>query len=398
MKDGAISIQKSAGVPLLDLKTEYKGIKSEVMRVIFEVCEKQHFILGPYVKRLEAEIAAYAQSRHGIAVSSGTDALLSSLMAIDVAPGEEVITSPYSFFATAGVVSRLGARPLFCDIDSETYNLSACAVERFLANNCDYSGGVLRNRVTGGRIRVLMPVHLYGQCANMDELLLLARLYDLAVVEDAAQAIGSECSGGRRAGSMGEIGCYSFFPSKNLGAFGDGGMCVTGNDDLAERLRILRVHGAQPKYHHALVGGNFRLDELQAAVLTIKLPHLDAWTEARQHNAQAYGELFRTAGLEDQIRLPVTLPGYRHIYNQYVIRVSDRDQLREHLRSANIGTEIYYPVPLHLQECFRNLGGKDGDCPEAERAARETLALPVYPGLRQEQLEHVVSTIARFYG
>ena len=385
-------------VPLLDLRAQYQALKPEIMAVIGEVCDKQSFILGPYVKRLESEIAAYAQAKHGIGVSSGTDALLVALMALDVRPGDEVITSPYTFFATGGVVARVGARLLFCDIDPVTFNLSAAAVERFIATHCDFSSGELRNRATGGRVRVLMPVHLYGQCADMEALLAIAKRYGIAVVEDAAQAIGSECPGGRRAGSLGDIGCFSFFPSKNLGAFGDGGMCTARDDALAERLRILRVHGGKPKYYHAIVGGNFRLDEIQAAVLTVKLGHLDAWTEARQRNAATYDRLFREAGLAGTVGLPVALPGYRHIYNQYVIRVPNRDRLREQLTAANIGTEIYYPVPLHLQKCFADLGGREGDCPEAERAARETLALPVYPELRPEQLEYVVSTVQGFYG
>jgi dTDP-4-amino-4,6-dideoxygalactose transaminase len=286
---------------------------------------------------------------------------------------------------------------VFCDIEPATCNLDAAAVERFIATHCDLAAGVLRNRATGGRVRVLMPVHLYGQCADMDALSAIAQRYGLAVVEDAAQALGSECPGGRRAGSMGDIGCFSFFPSKNLGAFGDGGMCTVRDDALAERLRVLRVHGGKPKYHHALVGGNFRLDEIQAAVLTVKLRHLDAWTEARQRNAATYDHLFREAGLAGRVTLPVALPGHRHIYNQYVIRAPDRDRLRERLAAANIGTEIYYPVPLHLQKCFAVLGGHLGDCPEAERAARETLALPVYPELRPEQLEYVVASIQACY-
>lgn len=385
-------------VPLLDLRAQYQALQPEIMAVIGEVCDRQSFILGPHVKLLESEIAAYVQARHGIGVSSGTDALLVALMALGVGPGAEVITSPYSFFATGGVVARVGARPVFCDIDPVTFNLSAAAVERFVAAHCDPASGVLRNRRTGGRVKVLMPVHLYGQCADMDALSAIAGRCGLAVVEDAAQAIGSECPGGRRAGGLGDIGCFSFFPSKNLGAFGDGGMCTVRDDALAESLRVLRVHGGKPKYYHAVVGGNFRLDELQAAVLTVKLRHLDAWTEGRQRNAASYERLFREAGLAGKVGLPVALPGYRHIYNQYVIRVPDRDRLREHLTAAGVGTEIYYPVPLHLQQCFAGLGGREGDCPESERAARETLALPVYPELRAEQLEYVVSTIQGFYG
>lgn len=384
-------------VPLLDLRAQYRPLKAEIMQAIGEVCDNQSFILGPYVKRLEAEVATYSQARHGIGVSSGTDALLVALMALDLGPGDEVITSPYTFFASGGVIARLGARPIYCDIDPATYNISAAAVERFVAEHCDLDGTTLRHRKTGGRIRVLMPVHLYGQCADMDALMAIAQRYKLAVVEDAAQAIGSEASGGRRAGSMGAIGCFSFFPSKNLGAFGDGGMCTANDDTLAEKLRVLRVHGGKPKYYHQVVGGNFRLDEIQAAVLTVKLEHLDAWTEARQRNAATYDRLFQASGLTATIGLPTCTPGYRHIFNQYVIRAPERDRLREHLTAHHIGTEIYYPVPLHLQKCFANLGGQAGDCPESERAARETVALPIYPELTAEQIEHVVATIRRFY-
>jgi dTDP-4-amino-4,6-dideoxygalactose transaminase len=270
-------------------------------------------------------------------------------------------------------------------------------VRDFLAKDCERRAGSFYNRKSGGRVRALMPVHLYGQCADMDALLPIATRFNLAVVEDAAQAIGSECPGGRRAGSVGTIGCFSFFPSKNLGAFGDGGMCTASDDALADRLRVLRVHGGKPKYYHAMVGGNFRLDELQAAVLTVKLQHLDAWTAGRQRNAATYDRLFEQAGLTTRVGRPVALPGYRHIYNQYVIRVPERDRLREHLTAANIGTEIYYPVPLHLQKCFADLGGREGDCPEAERAARETVALPIYPELQAEQMEYVVATIRQFY-
>jgi dTDP-4-amino-4,6-dideoxygalactose transaminase len=384
-------------VPLLDLRAQYQPLKAEIMQAISDVCENQSFILGPNVKQLESEVAAYTQSRHGIGVSSGTDALLVALMAMDIGPGDEIITSPYTFFATGGVISRLHARPIYCDIDAATYNLSAAAVQRFIDDHCAQEGGTLRNRETGGRVRALMPVHLYGQCADMDSLMSIANRYGLAVIEDAAQAIGSEATGGRRAGSMGTIGCFSFFPSKNLGAFGDGGMCTANDDALAEKLRVLRVHGGKPKYFHQLVGGNFRLDEIQAAVLNVKLKHLDAWTAARQRNADHYDRLFEKAGLTGAVGLPFRTPGYRHIFNQYVVRVTDRDRLRDHLSAHHIGTEIYYPVPLHLQKCFADLGGKVGDCPESERAARETVALPVYPELVPEQLDYVVHTIKQFY-
>lgn len=384
-------------VPLLDLRAQYQPLKAEIMQAIGEVCDNQSFILGSNVKKLETDVAAYAQARHGIGVSSGTDALLVALMALDIGPGDEVITSPYTFFATGGVISRLHARPVFCDIDPSTYNLSAAAVQRFIDENCTPEESTLRNRQTGGRVRALMPVHLYGQCADMDSLMPIANRYGLSVVEDAAQAIGSEITGGRRAGSIGAIGCFSFFPSKNLGAFGDAGMCTATDDALAEKLRVLRVHGGKPKYYHQLVGGNFRLDEIQAAVLNVKLKHLDAWTAARQRNADLYDRLFRQAGLTERVGLPARTPGYRHIFNQYVVRVSDRDRLREHLAKHHIGTEIYYPVPLHIQKCFADLGGKTGDCPESERAALETVALPVYPELVPQQLEYVVDVIKQFY-
>lgn len=390
-------VKAEMSVPLLDLRAQYQPLKAEIMQAIGEVCDNQSFILGPNVKRLESDVAAYTQSRHGIGVSSGTDALLVALMALDIGPGDEIITSPYTFFATGGVIARLRARPIYCDIDPATYNLSAAAVQRFIDDHCDQEGGTLRNRRSGGRIRALMPVHLYGQCADMDALMSIANRYGLAVVEDAAQAIGSEASGGRRAGSIGAIGCFSFFPSKNLGAFGDGGMCTANDDTLAEKLRVLRVHGGKPKYYHQVVGGNFRLDEIQAAVLNVKLKYLDAWTAARQRNADCYDRLFQEAGLSGAVVLPNRTPGYRHIFNQYVVRVSERDRLREHLSAHHVGTEIYYPVPLHLQKCFADLGGKVGDCPESERAALETVALPVYPELVSEQLEYVVATIKHFF-
>jgi dTDP-4-amino-4,6-dideoxygalactose transaminase len=384
-------------VPLLDLKGQYARLKAEILPVIERVCDEQTFILGPYVKQLEERIAAYSQCRFGVGVSSGTDALLVALMALDVGPGDEVVTSPYTFFATGGTVARLGARPVFIDIDPGTYNLDTAALARFLDDDCQQRGENLCNKATGGRVRALMPVHLFGQCADMTSLLELSRRHGLAVIEDAAQAIGSEEPGGRRAGSLGHIGCFSFYPSKNLGAFGDAGLCTTSDPELDARLRLLRAHGAKPKYHHAVVGGNFRIDELQAAVLCVKLGHLDAWTAARQANAATYDRLFAQAGLGDALRTPVARPGGRHIYNQYVVRVQGRDRLRQALAAAGIGTEVYYPVPLHMQRCFDSLGYRPEDLPESRRAAEETVALPVYPELRPEQLEYVVATIAAFY-
>lgn len=390
--------KKSAtmSVPLLDLKGQYRGLQAEILAVIEKVCAGQHFILGPYVLELEKRVAAYCQAPHGIGMSSGTDALLVALMALDIAAGDEVITSPYTFFATGGAVARVGARPVYCDIDPQTYNLSPGRVQAFIDEHCALEDSTLVNRRTGGKVKALMPVHLYGQVVDMQPLLEIARRFNLRIIEDAAQAIGAEYRDGRRAGSMGDVGCFSFFPSKNLGAFGDAGLCTARDADLAERLRVLRVHGGKPKYFHAVIGGNFRIDELQAAVLTVKLGYLDRWTESRQRNAQFYAAAFHRAGLGDQVGLPAIAPG-RHIFNQFVVRVAQRDRLREFLREAGIGTEIYYPVPLHLQECFAYLRGKRGDCPESERAADETLALPIYPELTEEQMSYVVESIGRFY-
>ncbi|PYM36920.1 MAG: transcriptional regulator [Candidatus Rokuibacteriota bacterium] len=384
-------------VPLLDLQAQYRAIEPEVMEALGDVCARQQFILGPRVAELETAIADYSGCRHGVGISSGTDALLAALMALEVGPGDEVITTAFSFFATAGTVARLGARPLFADIDPTTYNLSPASVEDLIRTQCETRAGRLVNRKTGGPVKALMPVHLFGQLAEMDTLMELARRHGLRVIEDAAQAIGAEYPGRRRAGSIGDIGCFSFFPSKNLGAFGDAGMCVTNDPALAERLKILRVHGSKPKYHHLVVGGNFRLDEVQAAVLLVKLKHLDGWTGRRQANARVYQTAFEEARLADHLGTPRVPAGYRHIFNQYVVRAERRDDLREHLRRAEIGTEIYYPVPLHLQECFASLGGKPEDCPVSVRAAKETLALPIYPELTEDQQRHVVRTIAEFY-
>jgi dTDP-4-amino-4,6-dideoxygalactose transaminase len=384
-------------VPLLDLKGQYAPLRAEIERAIHQVCNEQRFVLGPNVTELEAEIARYSHTQHGLGVSSGTDALLVALMALGIGPGDEVVTSPFTFFATAGVVARLGARPLFCDIDPRTFNLDPAAVRETIAQRCEQRGDRLVNRSTGGVVKVLLPVHLYGQMASLDELMALARQHRLAVVEDAAQAIGAELPDGRRAGSVGDVGCLSFFPTKNLGAFGDAGMCVTNDGALAERMRILRVHGGEPKYYHALIGGNFRLDELQAAVLRIKLKHLEDWTRARQRNADDYDRLFHEAGLSDVVVAPFRVPGYRHIFNQYVIRVPRRDELRAHLAANGVGTEIYYPVPLHAQRCFAYLGHSPEDFPQAQQAAADALALPIYPELTREQREYVVRQIEDFF-
>jgi dTDP-4-amino-4,6-dideoxygalactose transaminase len=384
-------------VPLLDLKPQYRPLAAEIQAAIEKVCESQGFILGPAVKELEASVAAYSQCRYGIGVSSGTDALLLALMALEIGQGDEVITSPFTFFATAGTIARAGARPIFCDIDPVSFNLSAPAVESFIAKHCEVRGSDLVNRNTGGRIKALMPVHLYGQMADMVPLMDLARHHGLRVIEDAAQAIGAEDSDHKRACSYGDVGCLSFFPTKNLGAFGDAGMCVTNDAALAERMDILRVHGGKPKYYHAFIGGNFRLDELQAAVLNVKLRHLDTWTEGRQHNAAFYDAAFERAQLGQAVQKPHAVLGVRHIYNQYVVRARDRDALRAYLAAAGVGSEIYYPIPLHLQQCFAYLAHQAGDYPQSERAAEETLALPIFPELTETQLQYVVDRIADFY-
>jgi dTDP-4-amino-4,6-dideoxygalactose transaminase len=384
-------------VPLLDLKAQYAQIRAEVMPVIEEVCASQRFILGEHVLQLEAEVARYCTSGAGVGVSSGTDALLLALMALNVGIGDEIITSPFTFFATAGTIARVGARPLFCDIDPASFNLSPTAVADFIERHCSVQDGQLMNRRTGGRVKGLMPVHLYGQSADMDPLMALAKQYRLRVIEDAAQAIGTEYKG-VRVGSIGDIGCFSFFPSKNLGAFGDAGLCTSNDAELAERMRVLRVHGGKPKYFHSVIGGNFRIDELQAAVLRVKLKHLDRWTEARQRNAAYYDAAFAAANFAKQVATPKASFRGRHIFNQYIVRVQNRDALKDHLTKRSIGTEIYYPVPLHLQQCFAYLKHARGDFPESERAARETLALPIYPELTPAQLDHVIDSVAEFCG
>jgi len=383
-------------VPLLDLKAQFLQIRDSVMPIIDQVCASQQFILGEHVRGLEEEIARYSGAAFGIGVSSGTDALLLALMALDIGPGDEVITSPFTFFATAGTIARLQARPLFCDIDPVTFNLSPVAVQALLEAQGEMRDGVLVNRRTGGRIRAIMPVHLYGQSADMAPLLASARQYGLKVIEDAAQAIGTEYRG-QRVGSFGDVGCFSFFPSKNLGAFGDAGLCTANDPALAEHLRILRVHGGKPKYYHSFIGGNFRIDELQAAVLRVKLKYLDAWTDGRRRNAAYYDAAFGAAKLDGRFATPVEIPGGRHIFNQYIVRAQRRDELKKFLGERNVGTEIYYPVPLHQQQCFAYLGYRTGDFPESERAALETLALPIFPELTEPQLAHVVAAVRDFY-
>ena len=385
-------------VPLLDLKPQYRALKAEILTALERVCDSQAFILGPAVKELESAVAAYSGCQFGIGMSSGTDALLAALMALDIGAGDGVITTPYTFFATAGTIARVGARPVFVDIDPSTYNLSISALERFLREDCERRDGALVHRSSGVRLKAIMPVHLYGQMVEMTPLMALAREFGLRVIEDAAQAIGAADGEGRRACSIGDIGCLSFFPTKNLGAFGDAGMCVTNDAALAAKLAMIRVHGMEPKYYHQLVGGNFRIDELQAAVLVIKLKHLDAWSRARQENACFYFGAFDKAGLKRSITLPAALPGARHIYNQFIIRSPKRDALRAHLSAKGVGSEIYYPVPLHRQQCFAYLGYAEGAFPESERAAAETVALPIFPELSREQLQYVVDVIAEFHG
>jgi dTDP-4-amino-4,6-dideoxygalactose transaminase len=375
-------------VPLLDLKAHHQPLRKELVAALEQVLDKNNFILGHDVMELEEKVAAYCHTRYGVGVSSGTDALLAALMALDVKPGDEVITTPLSFFATVGAIVRLGAKPVFVDIDPVTYNLDPSRLQAAVTS-CT---------------KAIIPVHLYGQCADMDPILEVAAQHGLAVLEDAAQAIGSEYRDKRRAGSMGVAGCLSFFPSKNLGGLGDGGMVVTNDEALAERLRILRVQGAKPKYYHRMVGGNFRLDTLQAAVLNVKLGHLDRWTALRQQHAVLYERLLREAGLGDdqKCRLPKAVykqagVAHYHIYNQFVIGVPDRDQLQAHLKTKGIGTEVYYPVPLHLQECLHFLGHRPGDFPVAEKACRELLALPVYPELTRDQQQYVVQMVAEWF-
>jgi dTDP-4-amino-4,6-dideoxygalactose transaminase len=370
-------------VPLLDLQAQYATIRDDVRASVDRVFESQQFVLSGEVKALEEELARYCQTKFAIGCASGSDALLLALMSCGVSEGDEVITTPFTFFASASAITRLGARPVFVDIDQRTYNIDPAQVE---------------NAITD-RTKAIMPVHLYGQCADMNPLIALSERRRVPIVEDAAQASGAE-DRRRRAGSMGTIGCLSFYPSKNLGGAGDGGMMVTNDIDHARRLHMLRVHGEETKYHHKLVGLNSRLDALQAAVLRVKLPHLDEWIAARQRKAQQYELMFLDAGLSEEIQMPFVRPGARHIFHQFVIRVSGekRDALRNHLRKHDIGTDVYYPVPLHLQECFAYLGYREGELPVAEAAAKETLALPVYPELTDEQQDYVVRTIANFFG
>lgn len=366
-------------VPLLDLRAQYETIRSQVEEQLLRVCAAQEFILGPEVAGLEREIAEYCGIDFAIGVSSGTDALQVSLMAAGIGPGDEVITTAYSFFATVGSILRVGARPILVDIDPTTFNLdTAAAIDAITP-----------------RTRAMMPVHLFGRCMDLDPLREAAEDRGILIIEDGAQALGARDSHQRPAGTIGDLGCYSFFPSKNLGGFGDGGMVVTRDPHLNDKMRALRVHGSRPKYHHIMVGGNFRLDAIQAAILRVKLPLLDSWAATRRRNAERYRAMFSDSRSVDAVILPEDSPG--HVYNQFVIRAPERDALRDHLKSCGIGTEVYYPTPLHLQPCVDDLGYGPGDFPHASRAAAETLALPIYPELTMAQQQFVVESIRAFY-
>lgn len=390
-------------VPLLDLKPQYHALKKEIDEAVQRVIESQYFIMGPDVAKLEEEICNYLNCQFAVGVSSGTDALLLALMALDIEPGDEIIVPTYSFFATAGVVARLNAKPVLVDIDPVSFNIDTTQIEKKITS----------------KTKAIIPVHLYGQSADMSPIMQIARKYSLFVIEDAAQAIGTQYKDGRFVGSIGDIGCFSFFPSKNLGGFGDGGIVTTNNPNLEHKMRIMRVHGMEPKYYHKVIGGNFRLDSIQAAVLRVKLPHLDKWSDKRRKNAALYTKYFMEAGLaneegrttfddnnkmllpkavfkpnEEQLKNGL-LKNY-HIYNQFVIRVDKRDELLEYMKKKDIGCEVYYPVPFHRQECFSYLDSKDVDFPHSNNAAKNSIALPIYPELTDEQIKYVVDTIAKF--
>jgi dTDP-4-amino-4,6-dideoxygalactose transaminase len=374
-------VQETLTVPLLDLRAQYAALREEILAAVEGVFESQQFILGPEVAECEKQIAEYCGVGQAVGVSSGSDALLIALMAEGIGPGDEVITTPYTFFATAGSIARVGALPRFVDIQPETYNIDPAQIEAQITP----------------RTKAVIPVHLYGQCAEMDAILEIAGRHRLVVIEDAAQAIGAEYHG-RRAGSLGHYGCLSFFPSKNLGGAGDGGMVVLQDAERAEKLRVLRVHGSKPKYYYLLLGGNFRFDALQAAVIRVKRRYLDGWTAQRRSNAARYRRLFAAAGLPELgVNPPHEAADHYHVYNQFVIRVRRRDSLVKYLQEHRIGTEIYYPVPLHLQPCFAYCGYREGEFPQSEAAAKETLALPIYPELTDEQAESVVESIRQFY-
>lgn len=392
-------------VPLLDLAEQYRGLEKEILAEIKQVLATQRFILGPKLEAFEKSVAKYCGANHAIGVSSGTDALLAALMALEIGPGDAVITSAFSFFGTAGSIARVGATPLFIDIDPKTYNLSPAALRSYINGHCKQDATGTLREAGGRRVRAIMPVHLFGLCAEMNEILAIAREHDLLVIEDAAQAIGAEYpleAGAAKAGTMGDVGCFSFYPSKNLGAAGDAGLVVCGDESIAKRLRIVREHGMEPRYHHHVIGGNFRLDEIQAAILNVKLPHLNEWSAARREAADFYSKDFGRVDLTKKIGLPAE--PYRkigltnhHIYHQFVIRTKKRNELQIHLNKREVGTAIYYPLGLHEQECFRYLGHQRGDFPETERAARDTLALPIYPEISREAQEYVVNSIAEFF-
>lgn len=385
-------------VPLLDLKGQYNSIKKEIDEAVQRVINSQYFIMGPDIAKLEEEICSYLNCKYAIGVSSGTDALLLALMAIDIQPDDEVIVPTYTFFATAGVAARMNAIPVFVDIDPTTFNIDANQIE---------------SKITS-KTKAIIPVHLYGQSADMDSIMSIAQKHNIYVIEDAAQAIGTQYKDGNYVGTIGHIGCFSFFPSKNLGGFGDGGIVTTNDTELEHKLRIMRVHGMEPKYYHKAIGGNFRLDSLQAAVLRVKLPHLDSWSKARRKNAALYTKYFIQSGLSEEVgklvfddKNKVLLPKavYQnsnhknyHIYNQFVIRVEKRNELWEFLKSKEIGCEVYYPVPFHRQECFSYLNCNDTDYPHSNEAAEHTLALPIYPELTEDQIKYVVDSIAEFMG
>jgi dTDP-4-amino-4,6-dideoxygalactose transaminase len=390
-------------VPLLDLSEQYAALAEPIRAQIDEVLATQNFILGPKVEEFEAAIARYCGSPHAIGVSSGTDALLAVFMALGLGPGDAVITSDYSFFASGSCIARVGATPVFIDIDPVTYNISPTALERYLTDSCRRDKDGSLRTPQGEKVRAIVPVHLYGLCCDMDAVLEIAERFQLEVIEDAAQALGAEYpfrEASAKAGTMGAVGTFSFYPSKNLGAAGDAGMIICQDEAFAKRLRHCRQHGMEPRYYHHFIGGNFRLDEIQAAILGVKLPHLDEWSAARRRVADNYGGEFRRLGLTERVALPAE--PYRdltnhHIYHQYVVRTQRRDALREHLTLKEIGTAIYYPLALHEQDCFRYLGYGAGDFPEAERAARETLALPMYPELSREAQRYVTEAIAEFF-
>jgi dTDP-4-amino-4,6-dideoxygalactose transaminase len=366
-------------VPLLDLQAQYRPLRDEILAVVTRVCDSQRFIMGPEIEALESELSRQIGVTHAIAVSSGTDAVLLALMALDIKAGDEVVTTTYSFFATAAAVERVGARTVLVDIDPATFNIDAAKAVAAITP----------------RTKAIIPVHLFGLSADLDPIMDAADRAGIPVVEDAAQAIGSTYKS-RPAGAIGALGCFSFFPSKNLGAFGDAGLLTTNDDRLAKRARLLRTHGMDPKYYHHLIGANFRMDAIQAAVLRVKAPYLAAWTEGRRANAARYRALFRSAGLDGIVSLPVEPPDRRHIFNQFVIRTPERDSLKRHLDERGVGNEIYYPVPFHLQPCFAHLGYRRGDFPHAERAAADSLAIPVYGELSRDQQEFVVSAVAEF--